>query len=111
MVKKKVELEEPIRPVFDQRLEKRDRREFVRQLSQRGMSIGLYEGLFEDIRKAIVKARTDTLPMLSKKQLADKVGISRSSIDYLEKGERRPSIFNLFMIANATGKRLTITLE
>ena len=111
MAKKKVELEEPAKPVFSPLLEKTDRREFVRQLSQRGMSILEYEKFYEDIRKAIVKARTDTFPMMSKKQLAEKLGVSRSTVDYLETGKRRPSTFNLLMLAHATGKRIKITLE
>ena len=70
-----------------------------------------YEALAPEyeLMRQIINARIEQ--NMTQKQLAEKIGTKQSSIARLESGNYNPSYQFLQKIANALGKRLTVSLK
>ena len=70
-----------------------------------------YEALAPEyeLMRQIINARIEQ--NMTQKQLAEKIGTKQSSIARLESGNYNPSYQFLQKIANALGKRLTVSLQ
>lgn len=62
-----------------------------------------------ELMRQIINARIEQ--NMTQKQLAEKIGTKQSSIARLESGNYNPSYQFLQKIANALGKRLTVSLQ
>ena len=62
-----------------------------------------------ELMRQIINARIEQ--NMTQKQLAEKIGTKQSSIARLESGNYNPSYQFLQKIANALGKRLTVSLK
>ena len=62
-----------------------------------------------ELMRQIINARIEQ--NMTQKQLAEKIGTKQSSIARLESGNYNPSYQFLQKIANALGKRLTVSVQ
>lgn len=65
--------------------------------------------IYSDIRDLIISERKSH--KLTQKQLSKLTGISQANICNMERGSSKPTIESLKKIADALGKRLSITFE
>ena len=92
-------------------LETTDHVEFHYQLKQMGIYSDDWDNFKKDLAKQISIARAGTIPMLNRSQLGAKIGVNKVSICAYENGTRLPQMFNLWLVAEACGRKLKITLE
>lgn len=62
-----------------------------------------------DVANAVRELREEQ--HLSQQKFADKVGISKSTINRIENAQTEPKLETLYDIAESTGKKLTISYE
>ena len=94
-----------------QSLETSNHPEFVRMMHQMGFNAADWDKFKVELANEIRSARNNSVPYLTPIKLAAKTGVPRVCIHMYENGDRKPQLFNLFMIAKACGKKLKITIE
>ncbi len=72
---------------------------------ENSLSVEPYD-IYQEIRDAMIAVRREN--HLTQKELADKTGLTQSSISNIENGSSKPTIDSLKKIADATGTRLVI---
>jgi transcriptional regulator with XRE-family HTH domain len=70
-----------------------------------------YDALEEEFSLASMLIAARTGAKLTQAELAERMGTSQSTIARLESGAAKPSLSTLRRLAQATGMRLTISLE
>ena len=65
--------------------------------------------IHEEIREMLVQARVQA--DMTQKQLSEQSGISQANISRIENGKMHPSLDVLKKLADALGKRLSVTFE
>jgi transcriptional regulator with XRE-family HTH domain len=61
------------------------------------------DGLYKEFGRGLKKARRDA--DLTQKQVADRVGLSRTSITNIERGNQHIALHHLFLLAAAVGRQ------
>lgn len=61
--------------------------------------------LYKEFGRGLKAARRDGKPKLTQQQLADRVGLSRTSITNIESGRQQVALHQVYLLASALGRQ------